>query len=83
MFKVVVYALLLGAAVVGVTYLAVESETFHDERDDRPHRPTIKVMHAARGGSKEDYIAHLKRTEKDNDERARRIKAVENMKQWP
>lgn len=80
--RVSIYAILLLLAVVGVTYLTVVSGALRDdlsEKSEKEKRPLL----FSHGRTKDEYIAHLKRTEKPGPELDRRIKAVEQLPVWP
>jgi len=81
--KLFFYAILLVLAVTGITYLVLSSESLREEYFDQSHHSSDKVSFAARGKTRAEYIAYLKRTIKPGEELSRRIRAIEDLPSWP
>lgn len=86
--KTFLYALFLGAVVVVVTKLAMNSPAFREDfQEDRPEPPQSRI-YTSHGTSKADYIAFLRRTVKpetieEEQDLQHRIEAVEANAHWP
>lgn len=86
--KIFLYAVFLGAIVVGVTTLTLNSPAFQEDfQEGRPTPPESRV-YSTHGTSKADYIAFLRRTvttetTEEEQDLQRRIEAVENNAHWP
>ena len=76
--------LLLSLAALAVVAAIFIFDVFSELGTQTRARGTNKVPFASMGMSREQYIAYLLRTEKQNDpELWLRIAAVRNLKEWP